>query len=132
MTAPDPGVRVRLWDRRDCAALCVLLAGWGAALAGSGLRDGGLSERVAVDAARVEAVRERIDPNAASAASLRRLPLIGPAKAKAIIAFRQAAGEAPVFRCREDLTAVSGLGPAFVARAGGALALPPRNRQRAP
>jgi competence ComEA-like helix-hairpin-helix protein len=66
-------------------------------------------EQVPVDPARVQAATERINPNTASAASLQRLPGIGPAKAKAILDYRQAHAGHP-FRSAADLAAVKGIG----------------------
>lgn len=60
-------------------------------------------------------VAERIDPNRACAASLMRLPGIGPSRAAAICARRaqlHAAGAA--FRRASDLEAVPGIGPKTV------------------
>jgi competence protein ComEA len=54
-----------------------------------------------------------IDINTATAAELAGLPLIGPAKAAAIIAYRDAHGP---FREINDITAVPGIGPATLAR----------------
>jgi competence ComEA-like helix-hairpin-helix protein len=64
------------------------------------------------------AVDARINPNHASAASLSRLPGIGPTRARMIVAYRQAfagrTGQAIAFRCPEDLTAIAGIGPVTV------------------
>jgi len=61
---------------------------------------------------RLAATAETIDPNTASAASLRRLPGIGRVKAEAIVRFRAARA----FGSAEDLTSVSGIGPATIRR----------------
>jgi competence ComEA-like helix-hairpin-helix protein len=62
---------------------------------------------------RISAATERVNPNTASAGSLQRLPGIGKARAKSIIAYRQAHG--PVaFACPEDLANIRGIGPATV------------------
>lgn len=63
---------------------------------------------------------ERIDPNRAPAVELDRLPGVGPATSRAIVAAR---GE-EAFRWREDLLRVRGIGPATLARIGPHLALP--------
>ena len=76
-----------------------------------------------IQADRADAARQRIDPNTATVASLRRLPGIGPAKASAIVAYR-GAHPAP-FRTAEDLTHVSGIGPGTVARIAKYLTVPP-------
>jgi len=51
---------------------------------------------------------ERLDPNGASAAELDRLPGIGPATARAIVALREHEGP---FAAPEDLLRVKGVGP---------------------
>ena len=88
---PAPAKRYDLaWRRGNLAVLIVLVSAAAAALGARGLlhtRDlgpvpQGLARRSA-------AAREMIDPNTASAASLRRLPRIGPALARAIITARQ-------------------------------------------
>ncbi len=61
---------------------------------------------------------ERINPNEAPAASLMRLPQIGVARARAIVAHRDRAGtqagRAPVFKKADDLQEIKGIGPAIV------------------
>ncbi|MBE0536326.1 MAG: ComEA family DNA-binding protein [Phycisphaerae bacterium] len=60
---------------------------------------------------------ELINPNTADAASLARLPNIGPKRAQAIVAYRQnATGQAAAFRRAEDMEKVSGIGPKTVDR----------------
>lgn len=63
--------------------------------------------------ARPLAPGERIDPNRAPAEELDRLPGIGPATARAVVAFRDSAG---AFRRAGDLAGVPGIGAATVAR----------------
>jgi competence protein ComEA len=58
---------------------------------------------------------ERVDPNRADVAELRRLPGVGEAVARALVANREAEGP---YRTPEDLTRVRGIGPASVARLG--------------
>jgi competence protein ComEA len=65
---------------------------------------------------------ERVDPNFADAAELRRLPGIGPAKAEAILAERRRGGP---FVSLEDLRRVPGLGPTTIERLAPHLALSP-------
>lgn len=103
-------------------------AGWSPAGAGgspvpSSLR-AAVEEGVADEerAARPLAAGERIDPNFADAAELRRLPGIGPAKAGAIVAERRASGP---FGSLEDLGRVPGLGATTIARLAPHLALSP-------
>jgi competence ComEA-like helix-hairpin-helix protein len=73
-----------------------------------------LGSTPAVDSARVAAVRQRVNPNTASFSSLRRLPDLGPAHAKAILDYRAAHGPAP-FRTADDLTRIPGIKAATVA-----------------
>jgi competence protein ComEA len=70
-----------------------------------------LGEVPAVDARRVEAARQKVNPNTASAASLRRLPELGPVRAAAILDYREAHGAAAL-RGLQDLQGVRGIGPA--------------------
>lgn len=56
---------------------------------------------------------ERVDPNRAPAAEIDRLPGVGPATARAVVASRERDGP---FRRPEDLTRVRGVGPATLAR----------------
>jgi len=73
---------------------------------------------------------ERIDPNRAGEAALDRLPGVGPATARAIVAARE---EGHIFRSPEDLAVVPGIGPATVERIGPLLDLGavPSHRGRA-
>ncbi len=61
---------------------------------------------------------ERINPNEAPVASLMRLPQIGVARARAIVAQRDRVGtqegRVPVFRKADDLRRIKGIGPAIV------------------
>jgi competence ComEA-like helix-hairpin-helix protein len=63
---------------------------------------------------------ERLDPNRASAAELDRLPGIGPATARAIVASREQEGP---FAGPEDLVRVKGVGPKALERIRGHLDL---------
>ena len=68
----------------------------------------------AVESCRIE-LENRVNPNNAPAASLIRLPGIGPARALAIIQYRedfkQENGDVPAFRDCDDLCNVRGIGP---------------------
>lgn len=72
---------------------------------------------------------ERLDPNRASEVELDRLPGVGPATARAIVAARESG---TVFRSPEDLLSVRGIGPSTLAKMrpaldlGGPPAAPPR------
>jgi competence ComEA-like helix-hairpin-helix protein len=73
---------------------------------------------------------ERVDPNRAPEAELDRLPGVGPATARAIVAARE---EGVVFRRAEDLLAVRGVGEATLERIRPGLDLrapPPSTRPR--
>ena len=61
----------------------------------------------------------KINPNKASAASLARLPNIGPKRAEAIIEYREAVGsETPAFQRCADLEKIKGIGPKTVEKIG--------------
>ena len=106
------------WRGADLACLCALTA---LALLALALRWPGRQSCPtgvpSVDRLRLLQIAQRLDPNVESAASLRRLPMIGPARARAIVAYRQAAASQPAFRTPDDLEAVSGIGPAVIYRA---------------
>jgi len=86
-----------------CAA-CVLSA----IFAGVWLSNAGAADEIVLET--------RINPNTAPAASLMRLPNIGPSRARAIVEYRQAAGgPGPAFEKAEDLEKIKGIGPATVA-----------------
>ncbi len=117
------------WNRSDRLAITVLLAVWGICLTCHAARHtSALGWPPRIDSARVEMVREKIDPNTASPASLRRLPMIGPVKAEAIVAYRQSssnqAGRA--FEYAKDLENVPGIGPEIVKRIKNHLTLDER------
>ena len=77
---------------------------------------------------------DRLDPNTATAAELGVLPGLGPAKAAAIIDYRQSVAAPPAFRAPGDLARVRGIGPAMVAKLSPFLMFPelpaPRNTNR--
>jgi len=90
---------------------------WEEAAGSGGRAREGLSvtaEQVSAAAAAEEAATaplapgEHIDPNVAPAVQLRRLPGVGPARARAIIEERESGGP---FRTPSDLLRVSGIGP---------------------
>jgi competence ComEA-like helix-hairpin-helix protein len=99
------------------AALLAARAVWRPRWAGPG--------EAPVDERRVRAAAEKINPNTATAASLRRLPGIGAVRARAILEYRRRHGPG-AFRCAEDLQAVPGIGPATVRGIAPFLALPRR------
>jgi competence ComEA-like helix-hairpin-helix protein len=63
-------------------------------------------------------LQERVNPNEAPAASLMRLPQVGAARARAIVAHRERAsppaGRPPAFKTADDLQQIKGIGPAIV------------------
>jgi len=105
------------WRRADLPALLVLLAIAAGAVAAAALHGRAwFPAEPPLDPQRIAAATERIDPNTASGASLRRLPMIGVVKAEAIVAYRTAHAPRP-FRRDEDLAKVRGIGPGLVQRA---------------
>ena len=113
------------WRRADLLALLVLFALAAGAVAVSVLpARAWFPAEPPLDPQRVAAATERIDPNTASVASLRRLPMIGVVKAEAVVAYRTAHAPRP-FRRSEDLAKVHGIGPGLVQRAGGYLIFGP-------
>jgi DNA uptake protein ComE-like DNA-binding protein len=76
---------------------------------------GGILERT--EDSPIAALGGRINPNEAPAASLVRLPQIGAARARAIVAHRDRAGmqerRMPVFTKADDLQQIKGIGPAI-------------------
>jgi len=64
------------------------------------------------------AIDDTVNPNRASPANLARLPRIGPARARAIVSYRDRfsgrTGQRHAFHCAEDLREVTGIGPATI------------------
>lgn len=98
-----------------CVVLCTML------VIRAGARRVRIGRDVRVFPQRLRAATERIDPNVATTASLRRLPGIGPTMARRIVDYRQRSA-APAFRTAEDLKRVKGIGPRTVERIGRHLA----------
>ncbi len=82
-----------------CAVLCVFFA----------------CDTVGGEKAAGAKLEDRINPNYAAAASMRRLPGVGIARAQAIVDYREAAadetGEKIVFKDCDDMQKVHGIGP---------------------
>ena len=104
--------------RRELWALMLTCLAGAAMLASSAAGGKDLDAEAPIDQRRVEAAAERIDPNTASAASLRRLPGIGPQKARAIVEYRRQQlrdhGESKPFARADDIARVRGIGPGTV------------------
>ncbi len=126
----SPTVLSILPSHRDRIALTVVLVAAGAALAAwAAGRSVVIGAALPVDSRRVATVKEKIDPNTASAPSLRRLAGISDGKAEKLIRYRaerREQGDGRPFRWAEDLTAVPGIGPATVARLAPHLTIPRR------
>ena len=131
MTRPRPPKYQLGWTGDNVAALVALAAILMIALmVRRSHRSFRIGREIPVDAQRVRAAAERINPNAAGAASLRRLPGIGPKLAGAIVDYRRRHGPES-FRDANDLENVRGIGPALVGRVGKMLrvsASPPATR----
>lgn len=100
----------------DVAAVLILCVLGGVALAG--YASGRPVQKRGIPAPvpdRVDSLARTVDPNTASVASLRRLPGLGPAKARAIVSYRAAHGPA-AFGTPEDLKKVHGIGPGLLQR----------------
>ena len=118
MSNPNPKPRqperYPFWKRSDRLALTALLGLWGCGLIYlSATHTAALGCPPTVNPDKVKLILEKIDPNTATPASLRRLSMIGPVKAEAIVAYRQGG---QTFKSAEDLENVSGIGPATVKR----------------
>lgn len=112
------------WRRGDLRALLALSVAALAAAIGPIRADKAPPPGTRTHADRLRRACERIDPNTASAASLERLPGVGPVTAGAIVADRQARpGQA--YTCPEDLARVKGIGAGTVQRLRPHLTFPP-------
>lgn len=103
--------------------LCVASAA-GALVAMAGPRHEGSGGSAPLDFARIRAADEKIDPNTATAASLLRLPRLGPARTEAILRYRHTHGPG-AFRRATDLQQVRGIGPATLEQLLPHLFFPP-------
>jgi len=112
MTPPNKAARYDLsWSPSNSAAVlagCLALAGL--LLAEHLARPHAVGEQIPLWGPRIRAATQLINPNTAASGSLQRLPGIGPTRASAIIAYRQAHGPA-AFGAATDLTAIRGIGP---------------------
>ena len=113
---PRQPERYPFWSRSDRSALVVLLGVWGIFLIYlSATLAAAIGCPATVHPDKIKLILEEIDPNTATPASLRRLSMIGPVKAEAIVAYRRG-GHA--FKAAEDLEKVHGIGPGTVKRIG--------------
>jgi competence ComEA-like helix-hairpin-helix protein len=115
VSAPPRQVYDVQLSRRALGVLLALCAAGGALLAALAPGRRWLGAAPGVDAARVAAAAERINPNTATAASLRRLPGVGAVRAGAIVAFRRRHGPR-AFTEPNDLMAVKGIGSGIAER----------------
>jgi hypothetical protein len=122
-----PGQESRMdftWRRPNLAAVLALLIAGGAVLVwrvtGQSVLAAG---EIQVDSARVAQGWDRIDPNTASYASMRRLPGLGQAKAQDIIVWRESHKDQP-FREAKDLSRIRGFGTVLPRRVAPYLDLP--------
>lgn len=104
------------------AGLCIL-AGASLAWAMVGTNRLWFTNRLPVDRAKVRAATEKIDPNIASPASLRRLPGIGIVRAQNIVLYRREHAPRP-FRTAGDLSKIPGIGKGTVRKVSPYLAIP--------
>jgi len=110
MTASGRDLYDLSWNTGNLIALIVLCTASACAVGLRALRvRENLRSGIPVNEERSESAAERIDPNTATPASLRRLPGIGPTIAQRIVEYRTAHGPRP-FRTPEDLTAVERIG----------------------
>jgi competence ComEA-like helix-hairpin-helix protein len=122
---PREQIRLSLTSGQRSAILLLALLGsitWAATRP----RQFWFGRRLHPSSARVAAASERIDPNTASVASLRRLPGIGIGRARDIVAWREDHGPG-VFRTVGDLDAVHNIGPGTIRGIRPWLALPASN-----
>ena len=113
------------WNRRNLLALIALCTAAGGLLTLRGIRRVALGETIAIQPQRVQAATEKVNPNVASIASLRRLPGIGPEIARRIVEYRRTQPP-PAFATPDDLRKVRGIGPKTVLRIRPLLELPSR------
>ncbi|MCD4824992.1 MAG: helix-hairpin-helix domain-containing protein [Phycisphaerae bacterium] len=104
-------------------ALLILAAGAIAFLAGGNRGQLRFTVATPVDTVKITAASERLDPNIATIASLRRLPGIGVTRARRIVHYRQNHGPS-AFAVVADLRKVPGIGPGIARTVAPYLTLP--------
>jgi type VI protein secretion system component VasK len=102
------------WRRGNLLAVAALCLLAGAALAWWSAGRSPAGDVLPVDQARAAAASQKVDPNTASVASLRRLPMLGPQRAADIVAYRAGCSQSRPFARAEDLAKVHGIGPGIV------------------
>jgi len=121
MSANRPGQQLHTDTRKDTIQLSAFVIAVGVAVCFSigfaALACAGYQQSIELDS--------RINPNDAPAASMVRLPGIGPARADAILAYRKGfavnSGGKPAFKDCNDLQKVKGIGPKTVKNIGPSL-----------
>ncbi|TFG86987.1 MAG: helix-hairpin-helix domain-containing protein [Gemmatimonadales bacterium] len=112
------------WRREHLAAITMLLlAAAGAMLWRDLSHPLRVGRQLPVDPPRAASADLLLDPNSEPAASLRRLPGLGPVRARAIVEYRQSATSP--FTQPGDLQRVPGIGPLTSSRLAPYLLLPP-------
>lgn len=110
------------WTRGDLAGVLALMLAAGAALACKAAAPRlALGDSVPVFSQNV--ANDRVNPNTASEASLRRLPGLGATRAADIVRYRQANGPT-AFGRPADLERIKGIGPGTAAKIREYLDLP--------
>jgi competence protein ComEA len=117
---------MNLWtlSQRRALILLIFLAGAGIAVE-TWQRPAYYSDPPPESGPRAGELADRIDPNTASAAELSSIPQLGPARAAAIVAYREKFAAAHpggrAFERIEDLMKVRGIGRAIAEKLGGHL-----------
>ncbi len=119
---PDMKFDFRL-TRSNRTAMLILVAGAIAFLAIDTRGQLRFTVTAPVDTVKITAASQRLNPNTASVASLRRLPRIGVTRAKRIVHYRQNHGPS-AFTTASDLRNVPGIGPGTARTVAPYLTLP--------
>jgi competence protein ComEA len=116
------------WRSANLAAMLSLLIVASGILAWQSLQSTvNATEEIPINPARVAMGLDRIDPNTASYASLRRMPGMGPVKAQAIVNWREQHKDF-TFRKADDLRQIRGIGPVLSAKMAPHMDLPSKNQ----
>ena len=121
---PRPAAKLDMsLTRANLLALTVLCTLAAAGLAWQMSGRAWFAETPAVDRPRVRQAQEKINPNTAGAASLRRLPGIGEVRARDIVRYRREHGSG-AFKSANDLREIPGIGKGTVKKISPFLAPP--------